>query len=589
MVSLAVSCTCPVIESDETTPFLGPTEDGDWFLKKEITVASVGMALCLAYSPAGDFLALGGEHGITILDSHTHGQVAFLDDLKWVISLSFSPNGSNLIGGSHLVLPTPGEETIRVWDTSSWTLLTTLFPTLDQLTVVSFSPDGSTVAALEMGIVHLWDTMSWEYKMEFPNGHGSNSLIFSPNGTWVATGWRDGINIFETTDWELTRHIESSLPVSPIAFSPSGASLIAVEVDGPTRMFETSSWSELGVLTLEWVRVLAFSNDDTLLATWKDNGSILLWNTSAWSLLQELTGSSWHSDLKFSPDSSQLVVASGSGEISIWARSVPAPPTPPADVDASLTGNRLENVTVRWTIPDNHDPGMEDLTGYDIYRGTTFSGIGHGYQLLDSVPSNTSEFSDSHRGAGDPNDYFYLVCAVDASNSSSCAVSQVSKFTRLLSQGPNLISLPLIQSDGSVETVLQTVAYDKAWSYNSSSQEWKWFMKAKTYRRGLWNVNHTMGIWINVTQNSNLTVAGIVPPQTTIHLHQGWNLVSFPSFNSSCTVADLKVEIGATRVEGYDPVPPHHLRILGDGDVLQAGMGYWLKVEADVTWAVEVS
>ena len=51
-------------------------------------------------------------------------------------------------------------------------------------------------------------------------------------------------------------------------------------------------------------------------------------------------------------------------------------------------------------------------------------------------------------------------------------------------------------------------------------------------------------------------------------------------------VADLKAETGATRVEGYDLAPPYFLRVLMDGEVLQAGYGYWVKVDAPVIWVV---
>ena len=93
---------------------------------------------------------------------------------------------------------------------------------------------------------------------------------------------------------------------------------------------------------------------------------------------------------------------------------------------------------------------------------------------------------------------------------------------------------------------------------------------------------------MNVTEASNLTVAGIVPAQTRIELQTGWDLVSFPSFNSSYTVADLKAETGATRVEGFDPAPPYFLRVLGDAEVLRAGYGYWVMVGADTTWTVNI-
>ena len=262
-------------------------------------------------------------------------------------------------------------------------------------------------------------------------------------------------------------------------------------------------------------------------------------------------------------------------------------PRPPSSPQATLSGRNLENVTITWTLSMDDGDGLRSVVGYEILRGTVYDPKGLGYGLTGSVPNGTCVYVDSLEGEGNPDTYFYRVCAIDAFNT-TCAVAQASKFTHPLTPGPNLVSVPLIQSNESIETVLQTVQYDKAWYYDSSSQEWKWFMKYKEYRRGLWNMNHTMGLWVNVTEDSNLTAAGVVPVQTTIHLYEGWNLVSFPSFNSSYTVYDVKM-MGAMRMEGYDPLPPHHLRVLADAEVLQAGYGYWVKVQADADWIVEVS
>ena len=265
------------------------------------------------------------------------------------------------------------------------------------------------------------------------------------------------------------------------------------------------------------------------------------------------------------------------------------PPRPPTNLSAVLSGKDSQNVTLTWDSSLDDGGGSSNVVAYDIYRNTSFDSQGRGYVLYDSVPNGTSIHVDVLAGEGDPSDYFYHVCAVGNTSLSSCTIIQAGKFTRPLSKGLNLVSIPLIQSNESIETILQTVEYDKAWYYDSLSKEWKWYMKYKGYRRGLLSINHTMGIWVNVTENSNLTVAGIVPAQTTIHLHEGWNLVSFPSFNSSHTVADLKVEVGATRVEGYDLAPPYYLRVLVDADVLLAGEAYWVKAEADIDWIVEVS
>ncbi|MCJ2562865.1 MAG: hypothetical protein LN417_02080 [Candidatus Thermoplasmatota archaeon] len=266
---------------------------------------------------------------------------------------------------------------------------------------------------------------------------------------------------------------------------------------------------------------------------------------------------------------------------------LPPIPAQPGNLTARLTGGESSNVTLGWSLsPD--DGGSVNVTRYDIYGKGSFDAGGREYVVMGSVPNATSSYVDEGAGEGDPSNHFYYVCAIGGMNISSCTDNQAAKFTRPLALGPTLVSIPLIQSDESIETVLQTVQYDKAWYYDSSSGEWKWYMTSKGYRRGLFEVNHTTGLWIDVTEDSNLTVAGVVPAQTTIHLYEGWNLVSFPSFNSSYTVYDLKMDTGAVRVEGCDPSPPYHLGVLEDAEVLLAGEAYWVRVAADNTWTVDI-
>jgi len=265
---------------------------------------------------------------------------------------------------------------------------------------------------------------------------------------------------------------------------------------------------------------------------------------------------------------------------------------PPEFLLVDLSGKGLENVTLTWSLSPDDGEGLGYVTGYELYRGTSYHPMGVGYQLIDSLPNGTSEYIDRYAGEGNPDNYLYRLCAVDIYNDTACTQNQAGKFTLLLSRDVNLLSIPLVQSNESVEYVLQTVQYDKVWHYDSSSQEWKWHMTSKGYRRGLWAVDHTMGLWVNVTGDCSLTVAGTVPAQTTIHLQRGWNLVSFPSFRTDYAVSDLMLEIGATRVEGIEsmpPFPPHRLRVLGAAEVLLAGEAYWVEVDADVDWIVEVS
>ncbi|MEE9115654.1 MAG: hypothetical protein V3U09_02010, partial [Thermoplasmata archaeon] len=144
--------------------------------------------------------------------------------------------------------------------------------------------------------------------------------------------------------------------------------------------------------------------------------------------------------------------------------------------------------------------------------------------------------------------------------------------------------------DESLETVLQTVTFDRAWFYDPAGKEWRYYARQRPYKTDLDRVDRAMGLWVNVTVDSALTVAGMVPANTTIQLRSGWNLVGFPSFNLTYTVADLKVDVGATRVEGfYAPGLPHCLRVLEDFEVLQVGYAYWVRVEVDIIWTVPLA
>jgi hypothetical protein len=263
-------------------------------------------------------------------------------------------------------------------------------------------------------------------------------------------------------------------------------------------------------------------------------------------------------------------------------------PGAPTTLQARLTGDGFENVTVLWSLSSDDGSGLNSVVGYEVYKNLTYDSNGLGYQLTGLVPNGSAGLTIQFEGEGDPNNYFYRICAVDLNGLKNCAEDQAGKFTRPLSKGPNLVSIPLIQSDESIQTVLQTVSYDNAWSYDPFNQEWKSFMKSKPYGQSLEYLNHTMGIWVNVTQDTNLTVAGVVPTTTTIDLQAGWNLVGFPSFDDNYTVADLMATVALERIEGFESsAPPYFLRVMGDVDFLQAGFGYWIRVQSPVIWTVE--
>lgn len=264
-------------------------------------------------------------------------------------------------------------------------------------------------------------------------------------------------------------------------------------------------------------------------------------------------------------------------------------PRPPVILDATLTGNDFENVTLLWGLSPDDGAGYNTVIGYQIRRGKNLhSSIGTSYQLVASLPNGTTSFLDASVGEGDPNDYFYLVCAVDNNNNVTCSKNQAGKYTRAVNKGRDLMSIPLIQSDDRIETVLQTVSFEEAWTYDSLSQKWTWSVKSKPYTGELMNVGHTMAVWLETTEDSNLTVTGLVPSSTEIYLRAGWNLVGFPSFDYAYAVGNLKAETNATDVEGFNPARPwFFLRSMLDTDIMMAGYGYWVFLDRDASWIID--
>ncbi len=164
----------------------------------------------------------------------------------------------------------------------------------------------------------------------------------------------------------------------------------------------------------------------------------------------------------------------------------------------------------------------------------------------------------------------------------------VTYFEIPLHAGWNLVSIPLVQTNTSILSVLSSIAGQ--WSvvkyYDTTDAADHW----KTYRPGssandLWNIDHTMGFWIFANVNTILTVYGEIPTDTQIILRAGWNLVGYPTLNTTTTLANALFGTGYLSAEGYCPVSPY-IMALDNSYIMQPGEGYWVYVPADAVWNI---
>jgi len=113
-----------------------------------------------------------------------------------------------------------------------------------------------------------------------------------------------------------------------------------------------------------------------------------------------------------------------------------------------------------------------------------------------------------------------------------------------LKSGYNLITLPVIPQDTSIESVLSSIISNvqDVWEFDPSDTNDPW----KRYRPGLEDYSDLTqmtagnGYWIKVSSNTTLQITGEpISANTLIYLKQGWNIIGWPYQNSEEIITAL--------------------------------------------------
>ena len=293
----------------------------------------------LAFSPDGGLLAAGRrDYSVRVWDVAAREEVARLEDHSGdVFAVTFSPDGT--------VLAADSGSDIQLWDVASREPIATLETSSVSIWDLAFSPDGRLLAAASFdGTVSVCDVASRE-EIAVLHGHSSAvwSVAFSPDGTLLASGSSDKtIRLWDVASREEIAALEGHWRgVFSVAFSPDGGILASGSADGTVKLWDVASRSEIATLKAyrrSYLKSLAFSPDGGILAAASGHGRVDLWDVHSGRIVETLVNPGRARWIAMSPDGRVLAAASRTW-IDVWdtaSFTTPRPRVPDWDGDGEV-------------------------------------------------------------------------------------------------------------------------------------------------------------------------------------------------------------------------------------------------------------
>ena len=334
--------------SDDGTLRLWDVASGD---TREILTGYTGSINSVSFSPDSRTLASGSNDSnrgwpnpaISLWDVSTGELHTMLygHEAWYITGVSFSSDGRTLASGSGQY-----EYAIRLWDVSTGEERNILFGHTEDVSCLSFSPDGQTLASGDWdGTIRLWDVATGEERITLLHDQPGlardtevTSVSFSPDGRTLASAavrwrnWGDGggtIRLWDVATGEQRMELNGHQGAVSVSFSPDGQTLASGSrrarwggtSDTTLRLWDVTTGEQRQTLTghTDGVSNLSFSPDGQLLAGVSGDNTVRLWDATTGELRSILRG---HTDrvtsVSFGPAGRTLASGSWDGTVLLW-------------------------------------------------------------------------------------------------------------------------------------------------------------------------------------------------------------------------------------------------------------------------------
>jgi WD40 repeat protein len=278
-------------------------------------------AVSVAFNSTGSLLASGSRDGLVhIYNSTGERELLRIVHGAPISQIGFRPKLDQLVTATE-------DGHVRIFDVGGAKLLAD-FQCPGKVGAVSYSPDGSVVAALSEGTVSLFDPEHRKLLRTMPAGEAPFTLAFSKDGKRLAAATGDFAYVWDVAGGQQllkATHAASSETLIPArwivdaAISPDGKFLAyAAKGDKLARVWNVETGRPILELKHDSsVAAVAFNADGTRLGTGSYDGTARVWELPSGREIDRISHGGGSEVIVFSPDGDRFAASGMDGSVSV--------------------------------------------------------------------------------------------------------------------------------------------------------------------------------------------------------------------------------------------------------------------------------